>query len=60
MITTIAVKTSTKIPIPMFVVAKDSGLIKLEVAPGGGAASGTVDRSIPVGREAIFADYNLV
>lgn len=49
-----------KTPIPMIAVAKDSGLIKLEVTPGGGAASGMVDKSIPVGREAIFADYNLV
>lgn len=49
-----------KTPIPMNVVAKDSGLIKLEVAPGGGAASGMVDRSVPGGREAIFADYKLV
>lgn len=39
---------------PMVIVAKDSGSTKLEVMPGGGAATGIADRSIPGGKEAIF------
>lgn len=34
-------------------VAKDSGLTKLELMPGGGGAIGIFDRSIPGGIEAI-------
>lgn len=46
------------IPINMAVFARDLGLTKLEVKPGGGLCNGVVDRSIPGGMKVIFADYN--
>lgn len=48
-------------PILMVVVAKDSGSTKLEVMPGSsGAATRIFNRSIPGGREAMFANYDPV
>lgn len=43
-----------------YVPAKDSGLTKLDVTPGGGVTSGTVDRSVPGGREVMSADQNVI
>lgn len=39
---------------PIVVVAKDCGSTKLELMPGGGAATGIVDRSIFGGIESIL------
>lgn len=47
------------IPIHKLVFGKDPEMPKLEVTPGGGGATGVVDKSIPEGRPgrvAIFAD----
>lgn len=60
MITTNAVRTSMKIPRSMVVFAKDSGSTKLEDMPGGGATSGIVDRSVPGGKEVMFADQKTI
>lgn len=49
---------SVATPIPIAVFARDSGLKKFEVMPGGGAANGIDDKTVRGDREAIFADQN--